>query len=58
MLQDCDDEGVFEIKYDMLARTGMTTNGGGLFEKYEVANPKWELYSKDRKALDLLYAKS
>mgnify|MGYP003387361754 CR=1 FL=1 len=55
VLQDCKDEGIFKVKFELEKRTGMTTNGGGMFEKEKIANPKWEFFSKDLKAYEVLY---
>ena len=55
VLQDCGDEGYFRVKFDIVNRTGMTTNGGGLFEKQQIANPSWSYFSKDLKAFSVLY---
>lgn len=57
VLQDCGEEGIFKIQFELERRTGMTTNGGGMFEKEQVANPKWEYFSKDLKTYEVLYGK-
>jgi hypothetical protein len=57
VLQDCGEEGIFKITFDLERRGGMTTNGGRMFEKEKIANPKWEYFSKDLKTFDVLYGK-
>ncbi len=55
VLQDCGEEGIFKVNFELEQRGGMTTNGGGLFEKQIVANPQWAYFSKDLKAFDVLF---
>ena len=57
VLQDCGEEGFFKVSFDLEKRTGMTTNGGGMFEKETITNPKWEYFSKDLKTFEVLYGK-
>lgn len=58
IFQDCGEEGLFKITFDLEDRGGLTTNGGGSFEKDHIINVNWEYFSKDINTLLALYAKN
>ena len=58
IFQDCGEEGIFRVTFDIERRGGLTTNGGGPFEGDHVVNPQWKYFSKDIKTILALYGKT